>query len=167
MLQIEVCRRSQIFYYNVGSLQTMAIIIFLHIFTVYCNEYRGFAAPINRRVKWMPPHGSPSQVKRIFLSFFFQDFVIINLDLDWSLVKEYDWLIDLFKYFVTDCIHSNEEFLLCLGYLSRTFTIHRLAGEVGDYCHIFSWAIAAGSSSLHIASSRTRTGNLWFSLTSH
>ena len=60
-----------------------------------------------------------------------------------------------------------------LGFLPRTFTNHRTAGEWGgqlltttstrftDTLHI-SRAITAESSSLHIASSRTPAGNLWF-----
>ena len=66
-------------------------------------------------------------------------------------------------------------FFFYLGFLSRTFTNHRTAGEGGG--HFFnsslplppvhrhldiSRVITAESSPLHIASSRTRTGNLWF-----
>ena len=76
-------------------------------------------------------------------------------------------------------------FIFYLGFLSRTFTIHRTAGEGGGYLfnsltplyhfhplhrHLdISWAITAGSSTLriassplHIDSSWTWTGNLWF-----
>ena len=67
-------------------------------------------------------------------------------------------------------------FFFYLGFLSRTFTIHRTADEGGSYfinsSHHFhplprhldiSWVITAGSSPLHIASSRTRTGSLFIS----
>ena len=63
-------------------------------------------------------------------------------------------------------------FFFCLDFLSRTFTIHRTEGGGGGYLfnsslplhgHLdISRAIAAESSPLHIAGSRTRTGNLWF-----
>ena len=62
-----------------------------------------------------------------------------------------------------------------LGFLSRTFTNHRTAGEgegisLTPHYHFhplhrhldINRAITAESSPLHIASSRTRTGNLWF-----
>ena len=67
-------------------------------------------------------------------------------------------------------------FFFYLGFLSRTFTIHGTAGEGGGYLltplyhfqplhrHLdISRATNAGNSPLHIAGSRTRTGNLWFS----
>ena len=66
-------------------------------------------------------------------------------------------------------------FFLCLGFLSRTFTNHKTAGEGAGisltphyHCHPLhrhldiSRAITAESSPLHIASSRNWTGNLWF-----
>ena len=68
-------------------------------------------------------------------------------------------------------------FFFYLGFLSRTFAIHGTAGEgEGDGIYLtplyhfhplhrhlgISRAITAGSSPLHIAGSRTRTGNLWF-----
>ena len=66
-------------------------------------------------------------------------------------------------------------FFFYLGFLSRTFTIHGTAGEgEGIYLtplyhfhplhrHLdISRTITAESSPLHIASSRTRAGNLWF-----
>ena len=66
-------------------------------------------------------------------------------------------------------------FFFYLGFVSRTFTDHRTAREVGGhpltpqyhfdplYRHLgISREITAESSPLHIASSRTRTGNLWF-----
>ena len=62
-----------------------------------------------------------------------------------------------------------------LGFLSRTFTIYRIAeeGEAVSLTHLYQFqplhrhldisrAITAESSHLHIASNRTRTGNLWF-----
>ena len=60
-----------------------------------------------------------------------------------------------------------------LGFPSRTFTNQRTAGEEGGYFFIssiqlppasqtLSRGITAESSPLHIASSRTRTGNLWY-----
>ena len=61
-----------------------------------------------------------------------------------------------------------------LGFLSRTFANHRTAGNAEGnsltphyhfdplHKHLdISWAITAESSPLHIASSRTQTGNLW------
>ena len=63
-------------------------------------------------------------------------------------------------------------FFFYLGFLSRTFTNHRTAGEGGGHffnsslplspASLSSWVITAESSPLHIASSRTRTGNFWF-----
>ena len=59
-------------------------------------------------------------------------------------------------------------FFFYLGFLSRTFTNHRTAGEEGG--HFFNSSLllppASQSSPLYIASSRTRTGNLWFPSTS-
>ena len=63
-----------------------------------------------------------------------------------------------------------------VGFLSPIFPIHRTAGEGGGYLFNFSLplppasetlrhisrAITADSSPLHVASSRTRTGNFWF-----
>ena len=60
---------------------------------------------------------------------------------------------------------------LCLGFLLRTFTNHRTAGQGGE--HFFDYyfypfhrhrsrTITAESSPLHIASSRTRIGKLLF-----
>ena len=71
----------------------------------------------------------------------------------------------------------NQEDFFCLGFLSRTFTIHRAAGEEGGrvisltllyhfhplHRHLdISRAITAQRSHLHTASNRTRTGSLWF-----
>ena len=66
-------------------------------------------------------------------------------------------------------------FFFYLGFLSRTFTNHRTAGEgegisLTPHYHFhplhrhldISRAITAESSPLHITGSRTRTGNLWF-----
>ena len=66
-------------------------------------------------------------------------------------------------------------FFFYLGFLSQTFTINRTAGEGGEYLLNsslplppdsktlgISQATTAESSPLHIASSRTRTKNLWF-----
>ena len=66
-------------------------------------------------------------------------------------------------------------FFFYLGFLSRTFTNHRTAGEgegisLTPHYHFhplhrhldISRAITAESSPLHIASSRIQTGNLWF-----
>ena len=68
-------------------------------------------------------------------------------------------------------------FFFYQGFLSRTFMIHRTAGEGGAgrgggrRGYLFNSSlllppalqqITAESSPLHIASSRTRTGNLWF-----
>ena len=66
-------------------------------------------------------------------------------------------------------------FFFYMGFLSRTFTNHRNAGEWGGHFFIsslplppasqtldISLAIAAGSSPLQIASSPTQVGNLWF-----
>ena len=68
---------------------------------------------------------------------------------------------------------SKKGFFFYLGFLSRTFTNHRAAGE-GEgislpphYFHTLhrhldiSRVITAESSPLHIASSSTRVGNLW------
>ena len=65
-------------------------------------------------------------------------------------------------------------FFFYLGFLSQTLTYRRTAGEGGGHLiphyhfhplhrHLdISRAITAESLPLHIASSRTRTGNLWF-----
>ena len=66
-------------------------------------------------------------------------------------------------------------FFFYLGFLLRSFIIHRTAREGGGHffkCSLplppasqsfrLSRAITAESSLLHIASSRTRTRNLWF-----
>ena len=87
-----------------------------------------------------------------------------------SLGKKYDA-----QYFIFGTCPHIYIFFFYLGFLSRTFTIHGTAGEGGGYLltplyhfHLLhrhldiSRAIAAGSSPLHIAGSRTRTGNLWF-----
>ena len=75
----------------------------------------------------------------------------------------------------TDGQNNQGNFFFYLGFLSRIFTIHGTAREGGGYLfnsslplppvsrhlHI-SRTISAESSSLHIASSRDRTGNFWF-----
>ena len=76
-----------------------------------------------------------------------------------------------FNGFVSVNIYVNV-FFFYLGFLSRTFSNHRTAGEGGGHffnsslplspASLSSWVITAESSPLHIASSRTRTGNLWF-----
>ena len=71
-------------------------------------------------------------------------------------------------------------FFFYLGFLSRTFTIHKTAGEGGGYLFNsslplppayrlldISRVITAGSSPLRIAGSGTQTGNLWFPSASH
>ena len=68
-----------------------------------------------------------------------------------------------------------ELFFFYLGFLQRTITNHRTAGEERGGGHLFnikhldryrhldiSREITAESSTLHIASSRARTRNLWF-----
>ena len=69
---------------------------------------------------------------------------------------------------------KGQMFFFYLGFFSRTFTIHGTAGEGEGYLfnsslplslhrHLdIGWAIAEGSSPLHIAGSRNRTGNRWF-----
>ena len=74
----------------------------------------------------------------------------------------------------TFLIFLNDVFFFYLGFLSRTFTNHRTAGEERGHFnsslplpplhrHLeISRAITPESSPLHIASSQTRTENLWF-----
>ena len=70
-------------------------------------------------------------------------------------------------------LNSSCSFFFYLGFHSRKFTIHRTAGEGGDFLFNSSLPLlpalqtTAGSSPLHIASSRTRNGNLWLPRTSH
>ena len=67
----------------------------------------------------------------------------------------------IFFSFVNDLLMV----FFCLGFLSQIFTIHRAlppASLPPRYLDI-SRAITAESSPLHIASSRARTGKLWFS----
>ena len=71
-------------------------------------------------------------------------------------------------------LRGPEDLFFYVGFLSQTFTIHRTAGEAAGYLFNFyhfyplhrhldiSRAITAESSPLHIASSGTRNGNLWF-----
>ena len=76
-----------------------------------------------------------------------------------------------FKYIYM--IHSTQ-FFSYLDFLWRTFTNDRTAGEGGGYLFnsslplppasqtYISWTITADNSPLHIASSQTWNGNLWF-----
>ena len=88
-----------------------------------------------------------------------------------------DVLHQKFLLYLCPCwiIHTIASFFFCLGFFSRTLTIHRKAGEGEAFCltplyhfHLLqrhldiSWAITADSSPLHRASSRTQTGNPWF-----
>ena len=70
---------------------------------------------------------------------------------------------------------SISDFFFYLGFLLQPFTNHRTAGEGGGHflnsslrLHLLhrhldiSWVITAESSPLHIGSSWTRIGNLWF-----
>ena len=65
-------------------------------------------------------------------------------------------------------IKGYKDFFFYLGFLSQTLTNHRTAEEgeaisLSPHRHLdISRAIIAESSPLHIASSRTRTGNLRF-----
>ena len=74
-------------------------------------------------------------------------------------------------------------FFFYLGFLSRTFPIHRTAGGGGrggtfsvtpfyyfhrlHRCLDISWAITAESSPLHTASNRTETGNHYLTSANH
>ena len=82
-----------------------------------------------------------------------------------NILRTKKWIFSNFFFF----------FFFYQGFLSRTFTIHGTAGKgEGIYLtplyhfHPLHWhlgisrAITAESSPLHIAGSRTRTGNLWF-----
>ena len=55
-----------------------------------------------------------------------------------------------------------EDFFFYLGFLSRTLSIYRTAGEEGGYLFNFSQPLPPASQTLHIARNRTPTGNLWF-----
>ena len=72
-------------------------------------------------------------------------------------------------------VYSKIIFFFCLGFLSRTFTNHRTAGEgkgisLSPHYHFhplhihldISRVITAVSAPLNIASNRTLNGNLWF-----
>ena len=99
--------------------------------------------------------------------------------LQWIMVIsniKYDFFVRILWFFrLKDLLIHVVVFFFYLGFLLRTFTNHRTAGEGGG--HFFnsslplpsasqtlsiSRAITAESSPLHIASSRTQTGNLWF-----
>ena len=80
---------------------------------------------------------------------------------------------------ITKPPYQTTSFFFYLGFLSRTFT-NQTAGEGGGHSltphyhfhpldrHFdISRAITAESSALHIASSPTGTGNLWFPRASH
>ena len=88
-------------------------------------------------------------------------FHLLNLQIDETFFMKCEFL---FPFFLS-------------GFLSLTFTIHRAAGEGGGYLfnsslpipptsqtlrHQIDQAISAESSTLHLASSPTRTGNHWF-----
>ena len=78
-------------------------------------------------------------------------------------------------FFCEYCKIFKNTVFFCLGFLSRPFTNYRTTGEGGGHfinsslplppasqvLHI-SRAITAESSPLHIGSSQTQTGNLWF-----
>ena len=64
----------------------------------------------------------------------------------------------------------------CLGFLSKIFTIHMIAGERGGYLFIYFLPLPLASQplrhccrelTLRIAGSRNRIGNLWFPNGSH
>ena len=110
-------------------------------------------------MKW---YGLLRQTKSLqfFLKTFFHKFYLFHSWIPWPIWKTL-W-IRLFIFFN-------------LGFLSHTFTIHRTVGE-GEAIYLtplyhfdlihrrldISRAIAAKSSPLHIARSRTWTANLWF-----
>ena len=85
------------------------------------------------------------------------------------------------KVLIRQFLNSSCSFFFYLGFLSRKYTIHRTAGEGGGgflfnsslpllpVCRNLniSRTTTAGSPPLHIASSRTRTLNLWLPSTSH
>ena len=87
-------------------------------------------------------------------------------------------LINMVTHFLILLFFSFFFFFFCrvfLGFLSRTFTIHRTAGEGGGYFsksslplppalkHLgISRAVTAKRSPLHTASIQTWTGSLWF-----
>ena len=85
-------------------------------------------------------------------------------------------LKDIKKIVPRFLIREDQDFFFFLGFLSRRFTIHRRAGEGGVYLfnsslplppasqtlRRISRVIISESSPLCIASSWTRTGNLWF-----
>ena len=103
-------------------------------------------------------------------------------DCFWSLTlgrdyrtKRFDLILSTKNFSLTLLTKCRHIFFFYLGFLLRTFTNHRAAEEGGGYFFNsslplpplhgrlgISRAIAAGSSPLRIASSRTQTGNLWF-----
>ena len=79
----------------------------------------------------------------------------------------------VFLFFFPDFFRIPNFFSIWV-FLSRAFAIHRTAGEGGEGTYLtplyhfsplhrhfnIGWAITAGGSPLHIATSQTRTGNL-------
>ena len=108
-------------------------------------------------------------------------------DMEWSWFRSFEpfsmlrtfckyWSSTKIKICMT-CVNRAKSFVFFfnLGFLSRTFKIHRAAGEgeaisLSPLYHFhplhrhfnISRAIIAESSPLHIATSWTGTGNLWF-----
>ena len=99
----------------------------------------------------------------------------------WVWVYVWVWVWYMYMYVcIYVCVYMyvyNDNLFFYLGFLSRTFTIHRTAGEGVGYFfnsslrfyhfhplhrHLdISRAITAESSPLHLSSSWTRTENLW------
>ena len=95
--------------------------------------------------------------------FFFKSTV---LNAQKHLQRFYSFIVNVF---IGQFLNNSCSFFFYLGFLSRKFTIHRTAGE-GERISLPllpTLETMAGSSPLHIASSRTRTGNLWLPRTSH
>ena len=121
--------------------------------------------------EWTEPHS--------FVCNFCQSYQPASIDHEISKVGSY-LVLQLKRFlrhhgkFIKDIKKVQRSFFSNLGFLSRTFMTHGTAEEEEGYLfdsyhfnplhrHLdISWVITAESSPLHIASSWTQTGNLWF-----
>ena len=111
--------------------------------------------------------------------YFYHCYFVFNIIVTPKITYSYWLMIIFFFLMLKKILDISKYFFFYLGFLSQPFTNHRTAEEGGG--HLFnsslplppasqtldiSWTITIQNSSLHIGSSRTRTGNLWFLRTS-
>ena len=143
----------------------------------WITAYRFFLFHLTHNYDFNMWHINQSSIRNIFWigQDTFKTFCVDKSSMQWNSSYSFyaNSLIGLFfRNIFSNCWFS---FFFCLGFFHEHSRITGLQGRwegisLTSHCHFhplhghldIGWAITAERSSLHIASSRTRTGNLWF-----